>query len=174
MSSHIWLSYTRVHPTPPRPTLLHTHTISMNSHPPVYPSTPLQSMRPLVWGLQGPPCSPWPPALSSPWHSGSGHVSGRASPVSQPPLLSPRFPAPPGSSRPPQSSTPTQLRAHRSRGHRGGAALPRVSVQAVEGLCAHRGEGREQRGPWGEMERKGKSQWKRFGGWGGKGGSESP
>lgn len=45
-----------------------------------------------------------PPALSSPWRSPNWHLSWRASPVSQPPLLSLRFPAPPRAPLPPPRS----------------------------------------------------------------------
>lgn len=51
--------------------------------------------RPLSHGPAGSPPAPRPSALSAPWHSPSWRPSWRASPVSQPPLLSPRFPAPP-------------------------------------------------------------------------------
>ena len=115
-------SYTHTHTlfTSASSVHIHTYPISIlsphtrtHTHPDTYSlvlsSIPPQSIKPLIWVMpfdsaSGPlsshphrishlPCCP--PGLSPPWHRPDGRVSWRASLVSQPPLLSPEFPAPP-------------------------------------------------------------------------------
>lgn len=113
------------------------------------------------------------PLRPSPAHETSG-LGPAASPMSSAapcPLLTLAFPqrahvlddfsgqpAPPAVAEVPYTSP--VLDPHTARGptgaeDTGGAAIPGVSVQGQEGLCAHKVGEEEQRGPWGGMGRKG-------------------
>lgn len=149
-SSPVWLPYTCMHSTPPDP--LHTHPVHELT-PARLPLHPPPAHETSGLGPAGPPSSLL--ILAFPQRPGSL----RASPVSQPPLLSPRFPAPPGSCGPPQSLTPTQLGATGAE-DTGGAAIPppppgslrrapvsHGQMQGQEGVCAREGDGREHGAP---------------------------